>query len=727
MTTNNNNLSVSNLDFDGIKNNFKSFLKGQDTFKDYNFEGSSLSILLDLLAYNTHYMSFYANMIANEMFLDTATIRESIVSRAKMLGYTPRSRKTSVAYIDITIYVNVVSGQTPPSSITLDQYSQFSSSVNNVQYNFVTLESKVLSYNSDKSTATQWAYFLRDVDVYEGTLVNYSFNVTNPYPSNQFSQKNRFVIPSSVLDTDTLVISVQDSSTVLTSTIFNRADNLVGITNESPIYWVNETDNFFYELKFGDGVTFGKALQVGNIINASYIVTSGSDANGCKIFSPTTNNLSGWPTGLALEGASVTCATSSYVSLTLDQNYVSNFQVGESVVGSDSGATGKVISWNNVTGLLTLIPTNTNTFSYTKTSTGYLGEEVLGESGAVGIITMILSENSISSGGAERETDASIKMQAPLSYQTQNRCVTIKDYETLIKNTFYSTVKSIKVWSGESMVEPQYGKVYIAIRPYVGQILSTLDKNNVLSTIKDKNVLSIQPVIVDVDFIYIIPTCTVKYNPSQFNVKNSTINNIITQSIKDFASIYLNQFGSPFYYSDFIKYLSEADSSILSVNVDVTIKKNLDIPLLTSAEGIKVLFSNKIKKIENSANVNRSIRSSKFVFKNGLTETADCQLAISNTNNDRLVVVSGTTGSETIVTGGENVGSIDYETGTVVFNTFVISSTSVSQPENPDLEGRIEIYATGYDKDVFSTEHQVIDIMSSDSSNITTTDIRTIV
>lgn len=710
-----NNLKVSELDFDTIKGNFKSFLKAQDTFKDYDFEGSSLSILLDLLAYNTHYMSYYANMIANEMFLDTATFRESIVSRSKMLGYTPRSRKSSVAYVDIIVYVNIVQSTTPPSSITLDKYAQFTSSVNDVQYTFVTLESKSLQYSSTYSTTTQWAYVLNNVDIYEGSIVNYSFNVTNPYSTDYYSPKNKYVIPSAQIDTDTLIISVQDSDKVLTTTTFQLADTLVDKNADSTIYWLNETENFYYEIKFGDGVTFGKSLQTGNIINCTYLSTNGSAANGCKVFYSSTHTFTGWPTGLAFEGVSISSTPSTYITLSLSQTYVSNFQVGEEVTGTDSGSKGKVIYWNSATGALTLVPISgySSTFTYVKTSNGYLGENIIAPSTAVGTITMVAKETSKSNSGAERESNESIKLLAPLSYQSQNRCVTIKDYETLIKKLFYSTVRSIKVWSGESMVEPQYGKVFIAIRPYVGQVLDSAEKSSITNAIKDQNVLSIQPVIVDIDFIYIIPTCTVKYNPAQFTTKGSSIKDVISLAISDFATTYLNEFGSPFYYSEFINYLDQSDASITSVNVSISLKKILDLPFLSSAEGIKVYFSNAIE--------TSSITSSKFVFKYGSIDTVDCQLLASSSDSTVLTVIDS---NGDVVTGGENVGSIDYTTGTITFNKFIVSSTTIPHPSYPDLEGRVEIYATSIDNDIFSTEHQVIDISSSDNSNITVTDIR---
>lgn len=719
MSTNNNqltnNLKVSELDFDTIKSNFKAFLKGQDAFKDYNFEGSSLSILLDVLAYNTHYMSFYANMIANEMFLDTATLRESIVSRAKMLGYTPRSRKASVSYVNIITYVNIVSGTTPPSTLTLDKYAQFTSSVNDVQYQFVTLENKVLNYSEAYSTGTKWAYVLNNVDIYQGHIVDYAFNVSNPYSTDYYSPNNRFIIPSSIVDVDTLVVKVQDSDSVLTTTLFEKADMLVDKNADSTIYWLNETENFYYELKFGDGVTFGKALQTGNVIKCTYLTTSGSEANGCKTFYSSTHGFSGWPSGLVLEGISVSSTPSAFISLTLSQDHVSNFRVGEEITGADTGSKGKVISWNSTSKVLTIVPIAgySSSFKYVKTSSGYLGESVVAPSTATGVITMIARETSVSGGGAERESDDSIRLLAPLSYQTQNRCVTIKDYETFIKKQFYSTVRSIKVWSGEAMAEPQYGKVFIAIRPYSGQVLSAEDKATILNSIKDKNILSVQPVIEDIDYIYVVPTCTVKYNPSQFTVKGSSIRDVISQGIADFAVTYLNEFGSPFYYSDFIKYLSATDSSITSVNVDVMLKKYLDIPFLTSTEGIKINFSNAIK--------TSSISSSTFVFKYGTSETSECQLSVSSSNNNVLVVVNS---NGEVVTGGDNIGSINYSTGTITLNKLIVSSTTIPHPSNPDLEGRIEFYAETTDKDIFSSEHQVIDIASSDNSLITTTDIR---
>lgn len=711
-----NKLSVSELDFDQIKSNLVGFLQSQDQFSDYDFEGSSLSILMDLLSYNTHYNGFYANMIANEMFLDTAVFRESVVSRAAGLGYTPRSRKASVAYVDITLSAEAIDGEDYPSTITIEKWAKFKSSTGDGEYTFVTLEDKVLEYDSTNSDSTTWVYVAKNVDVYQGKIAEYSFTVQNPYSNKYSSARDEYVLPSSFIDIDTLEVSVNDSADVDDSTPFERATSLIGKDAYSAVYWLNETEDFKYELKFGDGVTFGLGIQQGNVINCTYLITDGPDANGCKSFIPSTYSVSS-----ELEGTVLTCTPSEYISLKLDQNYVANFKIGEIVYGTESGATGRVISWDATTKYLVLTQTSGN-FKYIKTSTGYVGEAINAPSGATGTITLVRNERSKSVSGSERESNDSIKLLAPLSYQSQDRCVTIKDYEYLIKNLFYQKVKSIKVWSGESMTEPQYGKVFIAIRPYTSQVLSASDKVEILNAIKAKNITSIQPSIVDADYIYVVPTISVKYNPSEFAVKGISIKDIVIQKVTNFASTYLNEFGTPFYFSDFIAYLDDSETSIVSVNVDIKMKKNFDLPLQSQSKGKVIKFSNQIKKSDNSENVNFSLESSTFTLLDGDNEIVDCRLAVDASNNKNLVVIDL---EENIIK--TDVGVIDYVTGEVTINDLVVSSTTTTNPNNPTLEGRIELFAKSIDNDVFGNENQIIDIQSSDIPSIVTSDIRNLV
>ena len=316
-----NKLTVSDFDFDDIKANLKTFLQSQSEFQDYDFEGSGFAVLLDTLAYNTHYLGFNANMLANEMYLDSADIRKNIVSLAKMLGYTPASPRAPKAQIDITLNDGL------GGSVTMDKGTVFTSVIDNVTYQFVTNEDITM-------TPQDGVYKFSDVPVYEGTLVSYRYTVD----SNDVDQK--FVIPSVNADTSTLKVKVQTSSTDTAQQTYTLASGLKGLDSESKAYFLKESETGKFEVYFGDGV-LGKELVDGNIVILEYIVTNMSESNGATSF--------------ALEGT----------------------------VG--------------------------------------------------GFTDVSIATVSKSQGGALAQSNNSIRFNAPLQFQSQNRAVTVKDYETLTK------------------------------------------------------------------------------------------------------------------------------------------------------------------------------------------------------------------------------------------------------------------------------------------------------
>ena len=259
-----NKLVVSDFDFDLVKNNLKNFLQGQTQFQDYDFEGSSLSILLDVLSYNTHYMAYLANMATNELYLDSADIRNNIVSLAKMIGYTPSSPRAPMASIDIT--VNNGTG----TSITMNKGTVFTTSVDEVSYQYVT--------NSDITiTPSSGVYKFSGVQIYEGSLVTFKYTVD----STDVDQK--FILPSANIDTSTLLVKVQNSSTDTTTNTYSLAGGYNSVDANSKVYFIQESQDGKYEVYFGDGVN-GKAVADGNIVILEYIVTNITDSNGASSF-----------------------------------------------------------------------------------------------------------------------------------------------------------------------------------------------------------------------------------------------------------------------------------------------------------------------------------------------------------------------------------------------------------------------------------------------------------
>ncbi len=257
-------LEISELDFDGVKDNLKNFLSQQDEFRDYDFEGSGMSVLLDVLAYNTHYLGYNANMLANEMFLDSADLRASVVSKAKQVGYTPTSATSSQATIDVV--VNNATGAT----LTMSRGTQFSTTVNGTSYNFVN--------NADLSiTPVDGVYKFSNVNIFEGTYLNFKYTV------NTSDTDQRFIIPNDNVDTTTLTVTVQESSSDSTTNTYTLATGITGLDSTSKVYFLQEVENGRYEVTFGDGV-LGKAVADGNIINLDYINTNRAEANGASTF-----------------------------------------------------------------------------------------------------------------------------------------------------------------------------------------------------------------------------------------------------------------------------------------------------------------------------------------------------------------------------------------------------------------------------------------------------------
>jgi len=260
----NSKLIVSDLDFNDIKRNLKTFLQSQSQFQDYDFEGSSLAILLDILSYNTHYMAYLANMATNELYLDSADIRNNIVSLAKMLGYTPSSPRAPKASINLV--VNNGTG----TSITMAKGTVFNSSVSDSTYQYITNEDIT-------TTPANGVYTFSDVTLYEGTLVKFKYTV------DETDVDQRFIIPSANADTSTLKITVQNSATDTTSNTYSLSSGYSGVKADSKVYFIQEGSDGKFQVYFGDGVT-GNKLVDGNIVILEYIVTNKTDSNGAKNF-----------------------------------------------------------------------------------------------------------------------------------------------------------------------------------------------------------------------------------------------------------------------------------------------------------------------------------------------------------------------------------------------------------------------------------------------------------
>jgi hypothetical protein len=476
-------LQISDLDFDQIKTNLKAYLKQQSQFQDYDFEGAGLSILLDILAYNTHYNSYYLNMVANESFLDTALLRDSVVSHAKTLGYTPYSTTAPRAIVNVTVETDT----TTPATSTIPKGFTFSSNlIDNISYNFVTLEEKTV-------TKANTSFVFENLEIYEGSLVSYSFNyIKNSNP------KSIFVLPNSNIDTSSISVTVTPNAGNTSSQVYNQVTEILDITSESVVYFLQESKNGNYEIYFGDGV-IGKALDDGSIVTVNYLVTNGTLANQANGF------ISAAP----------------------------------------------ISGYSNVS----------------------------------------VSVVDVASGGAIREPVDSIKYSAQAQYATQNRLVTVKDYESYIKS-HYPNIDAISVWGVEEETPKVFGRVFISLKPKTNYFLSETEKQRIITEIiNPKAIVSVAAEIRNPEYLYLLVNSIVQYDPKKTILDAETLKTQIKNSIISYKNTNLNTFGAYFVLSDFQDYaISAVSDSILGSEASVRVQKRFT-PKLNEVSSYSIKFN----------------------------------------------------------------------------------------------------------------------------------------
>ncbi len=587
-------LNISELDFGKIKENLTGFLTSQAEFVGYNFKGSSFDVLLDVLSYNTHYNAYYANMIANEMFLDSATLRDSVVARAKHLGYLPRSTKGSKASVTLTI--------TPtdsPAAISIPKNTQFQGEVSGVSYIWCTQNSHSVNINANG------VYTVAGVSLTQGIPSTFR------YTANTGDIDQKFILPNANTDTDTLTVTVQVSASDTDSTVYTIANDITTINSSSTIYFLEEVDSGRYEIEFGDGV-LGKSVSNGNIVILSSLICDANTTNGARSFS----------------------------------------------VVSEVG--------------------------------GYSNVKVV--------------TTSTASGGAEAADVEEIKFNAPKNYEAQNRCVTVFDYITAIKKD-YSGADAVVAWGGEDADPPVYGKVYIAIKPTSGAVLTEAAKTLVKNTIlKKRNVVGISPEIVDPDYMYLKVSSTVKYDSGMTTNSASVLKSTVTTSVTDFGATNLKTFDKSFRYSNLIKAIDEAEVSIKSNQTSIVIKRYL-YPLLGSSAAYTLPFSNQIYHPDNM--FWGAVTSSEFSYKDSVnTLWTGCKLQDAN----GALQVYRPSGEERIVV-NNNVGTITYLTGKLElksFNPIAIGSETTGNTTS------MEVFITPASSDILPLREQIILIESGD-------------
>jgi len=568
-------INFSNLDFDQIKTTLRDYLKANSNFTDYDFEGSNLSSIIDVLAYNTYITSYNANMVANEVFIDSATLRENVVSLARNIGYVPRSKKAASA--SISFFVDTSNITPTPSTITLlkGPVASTSGSFGNQSFVFSILDDITVPVINGIAN-------FDNIKIYQGIRLTNNFNV-NYRDTNQ-----RFILSNSGIDTDLLSVRVRNSEQSTSSIKYSLQDNIFDLDGESKIFFIQEIEDERYELIFGDGI-FGKKLDDGSFIEASYITTNGDSANGINQFT----------------------------------------------------FSGKIIYTRNAT-------------EYTVTS-------------GISLITTQL----ISSGGENIESVESVRKYAPRIYMSQNRALTSNDYETLIPSKIYPETESISVFGGEELVPPQYGKVFISIKPRFGDFLPNLTKESIKLKLKKYAVAGIVPEILDLKYLYVETNSKVYYN-TNLAPSSEYVSTIIQNNIKKYSeSTELNKYGARFKYSKFLKIIDESHESITSNITTIQIRRDLRVSLNSLAE-YQIGFGNEF----HISSINGyNIKSSAFKV-SGISETVymsdipDTNLTTGSIFLFNVPNVNSTT-SNVIK---RNVGKIDYKKGIITLNPINIIS-----------------------------------------------------
>ena len=570
----------SDLDFDQIKTQIKDYLRSNSNFTDFDFEGSNFSVLIDTLAFNSYISAYNANMVSNEVFIDSATLRENVTSLARNIGYVPSSKKAAKA--TVSFFVDTSALSTKPKTLTLRAglvavSDQFGGS----NYTFCIPED--ITVNVVSETA-----FFTDIEIYEGTFLSKEFTV------DVSDIDQRFIVPNANVDTSTLVVKVKDFDFALTSVTYSLVDTIIDITSSSTIYLLQEVADEKYELLFGDGV-FGKRLENNNVVTATYVITNGADANG-----------------------------------------VDSFTFSGRLVDNESR----------------VVTTGVSPISVTSASTG---------------------------GGAIESVD-SVRNYAPKNYAAQNRAVTPTDYETIIKKVFPETESSV-VYGGEEVDPPQYGRVFLGIKPKNGNYLSNFIKSDIELKLKKYSVAGIVPKVIDLKYIYIEINSHVYFNANKIDGANS-VKSTVTETLETYSkSIELNKFGARLKYSKLLKQIDDTNSAITSNITTVVMRRDLR-PALNQFADYELCYGNEFHVRSQGSN----IKSTGFFIDgySGEVFLTDVPNADLKTGVLQLITKKSPTQVGRVVR--PNMGTVDYVKGEIIMDAIRIINTSVESADTPIIE-----------------------------------------
>lgn len=605
----------TSLDFDDIKQSIKDYLRANTTFTDYDFEGSNLSMLVNALSYNTYLTAYNSNMVANESFLDSATLRENVVALARNIGYVPRSRRAARSVISFTVTLD---STLVYKSVTLKAGLVCIGASGEKNYKFVVPENITVPVVENVATFS-------NITVYEGNYVTKSWTV------NVSEYNQRFILDNPFVDTSTLRVKIIDSAESNREETYALVDNIVGADANARVYLIQEIEDERYQLLFGDGIV-GKKVENNNIINASYIVTSGEAGNGASNF------------------------------------LFSGILFAD---GSESNAITTTIS----------------------------------------AITTSIAAN----GGAEIESIASIKYYAPRLYQAQYRAVSAKDFENIIPS-IYDNAESVSAYGGEELSPPQYGKVFIAIKPKNSNYLSSFDKREILSKLKSYTVAGIIPEFVDLKYLFVETRSSVYYASNFIGNVDSLKTKLVDAATLYSKSIDVNKFGGRFKYSNLTTLIDQTDSSIVSNITTVKMVRNL--------RANKNVYTQYELCYGNQFNVNSkgyNIKSTGFTV-SGISGTLYFTDIPENSKIGRLIIFKVLDNNNILVV-KRNAGTVDYVRGEINIDTIAFSSTERPEdiieievtPESNDVIGKNDLFVQYKpDRSIFN---MVLDTIASGATS----------
>lgn len=583
---------VTTLDFDQIRTSIKDYLRANSNFTDYDFEGSNFSILIDILAYNTYITAYNTNAVVNEVFLDSAIIRDNVVALARNIGYVPRSAKSSKLRVTLNVLLDP---SISTSTLTLREGLIASATTNSTSYTFCIPENITATVTNNLAT-------FNNITLYEGSYSKSSFVVDGS------DEYKKYLIDNRNIDTSTLRVKVYPTVDSDGYDVYTQVSSIVGLSTTSNRYLIQEVSNERYELLFGDGI-ISKPLNDGNLIEASYIITNGSKGNGVK--------------SAAFNGVLVDDTETPITNLVAALTIVSPSRDGDDI-----------------------------------------------------------------------EPITSIKYFAPRRYAARNRAVSSQDYESIVPDVYPNT-ESVIAYGGEELSPPEYGKVFIVIKPKGANTLSQATKDDIALKLKKYSIVGTEIVILDMKYLYVELDSTIYFDQSKVASEEDLKTHIISCLTQYASASEANGFGGRVKYSKVIGLIDDVDDAITSNITKVKIRRDLNA-LLNQPAQYELCFGNKFH-VKPSG---YSIKSTKFTILGSNDELYLSDIPDTNSKTSGKVIFFKLDDENNPVIVNSNAGTINYTKGEILLSPVTFTSTLYEDavieveaiPESNDIIGLKDLY-----------------------------------